>query len=126
MFVIEPVFFDEVNEIITELNEYFTKTQNIMISAFYVILNNDNLFSASQEVCEKAANGITAIIDLSVGSYLALRNFAEASKIPYIQLSLSYDPIFSSISTYLREKGVTDYFIVFENEKGKFQKFFKI
>lgn len=64
-------------------------------------------------------NGISLVIDATIGGYVAIENLQKELKLPYIQISITKFPLVNSVIEYVKQKFGNSYAIIFQNQKGQ-------
>lgn len=121
MILCEAEYMDEVNQSIADITRQIKQDKSLSVTYIEsVAFNRQNAFEILNSMCKTMQNdGISLVIDATIGGFLQLESFAKDRNMPYIQISITKFPLVKSIVEYIKHKNGNDYAIIFENTKGE-------
>lgn len=77
-------------------------------------------------MCQVVNAGVTTIIDFTYSPWTELKDLVTTWNIPYYHVDISISTYLTALSLYLQEKNAIDAALIFQSEKGKFVRLFRL
>lgn len=96
------------------------KANSVNVTMIQFALNRETATNLKNQACNlMEIQGITLIIDTTVGGFILFEQLSKDRNVPYIQVVITQFPMVESIIKYIRTKFGKDYAVIFQSAAGK-------